>query len=331
MTADLCKRASWGLCIPLLLMSGCGYIGEPLPPLLNIPGKGSNLAAVERGANLIIHVSLPTLTTEGVAIKRTVHLDLRIGVKSGGSTNPQDWAPQAKAIGGAAIANGVAEYHVPAAEWVGKQVLIAAKVIGANGRDSGWSDPIELTVIAPLEQPRELTAEAVPQGVRLTWQAAGGTFAILRRGPDEDAFREIGRATKTEYIDSSIVFGKSYRYLVQTVAKAGTGEAQSELSKEIDITPLDTFAASAPTGLTAVPSTSSVELAWERNPEPTVTGYRVYRATGDGPFQPIGDLQTLPTYSDRTAEPGKKYRYAVTAVKSNKVESKMSAVVEAGI
>lgn len=329
MTRDSRSRAwAGGLSLLLLLWSGCGYIGEPLPPLLNIPGRGENLAAVQRGATIIVHVTLPTLTTEGVVIKQNVRLDLRIGPKPAGSYKIETWAAAAKAVGGASVANGLAEYHIPSAEWTGKQVLLAIRIVGANGRDAGWSTPTELTVVPPPEQPRDLTGEAVPQGVRLTWHAAAANFAILRRGADEQGYSEVGRSPRPEYIDTTVEFGKPYRYLVQSIAKAGAGEAQSELSAEFAITPLDTFPAAPPAGLTAVPSTASVELAWERSPERAVVGYRVYRASGNGPLERLADAVALPAYSDHKIEAGKTYRYAVSAVKGNQVESKVSDPVE---
>src|ERR1700690_291115 len=85
---------------PLLFLCGCGYIGEPLPPLMNIPGRGDNLAAVQRGANIIAHVTLPGYTTEGVVLKQSVRLDLRIGPKPSGAFNAVAWAAGAKPVGG---------------------------------------------------------------------------------------------------------------------------------------------------------------------------------------------------------------------------------------
>jgi hypothetical protein len=254
---------------PLLFLCGCGYIGEPLPPLMNIPGRGDNVAAVQRGiehhcARHFAHFDHRRV----VLIKQSVRLDLRIGPKPDGSFNAVAWAAGAKAVGGGTIANGIAEYRIPATEWIGKQVSIAVKMIGANGRDAGWSAPAELTVVAPPEQPRDLSAEAVPQGVRLTWHGSGSAFAVLRRGPDEPDYRALGRSPKPEYIDATAEFGKPYRYLVQSMVKVGEGEAQSELSSEAAITPVDTFPPAAPAGLTAVPSTASVELVWERSTEP---------------------------------------------------------------
>ncbi len=313
----------------LLLLWGCGYIGQPLPPLMNIPGPGENLTAVQRGSTIIAHVALPTLTTEGVLIKQSVRLDLRIGPKPGGGYQAEAWAAGAKAVGGATTANGIAEYSIPAAEWVGKQVLLAVKIVGANGRDAGWSLPAELTVVAPPEQPHDLSAEAVPQGVRLTWHGAGSAFLVLRRGPEEKDYQMLGRSPVPEYIDATAEFGKRYSYLVQSLVKVGSGEAQSDLSNEMVITPLDTFPSAAPVGLAAVPSTASIELVWERSTEPNVIGYRVYRALGNGAFERLSDTQELPAYSDHKIETGKTYRYAVTAVKSNQVESKLSEPVEA--
>jgi len=295
---------------------------------MNIPGRAESLAAVQRGSNIILHFTLPTLTTEGQVMKQSVHLDLRIGPKPEGQYNLADWAAHAKAAGSGSSANGVAAYQIPAAEWIGKQVMLTAKVIGANGRDAGWSNPTTISVVAAPEQPRDLAAEAAPQGVHLTWHGAGTAFAVFRRGPDEKEYQPLARSDKPAWTDSTIQFGKPYSYMVQTVVKAGEGEAQSELSNAAGITPLDTFPPAVPAGLTGVPSTNSVELVWERNTDANLAGYRVYRALGGGTFELIADTQELPAYSDRKIESGKTYRYAITAVKKNGKESAQSQPIE---
>ena len=321
------KKAIGGL-VPLLMWSGCGYVGEPLPPLMNIPARVTDLAAVQRGSRVIAHFTAPTLTTEGVVLKQDVEFDLRIGPKPAGAFQAQAWAASAKSGGPGALENGRAEYQIPASEWTGKEVAVAVKAIGAKGRDAGWSNPVVLTIVPPLERPTDLRGETVPHGVHLTWHAAGKDFRIFRRGPDEKAFAPAGHADQPEWTDDKIEYGKTYRYIVQAFAKTGQGEAESDLSDEAQITPADTFPPAMPAGLTAVPSTASIELAWERNTEPGITGYRVYRAPGNGPFGRLADTEQIPSYSDRKIEPGKVYRYAVSALKGNGLESKMSAPVE---
>jgi fibronectin type 3 domain-containing protein len=119
---------------------------------------------------------------------------------------------------------------------------------------------------------------------------------------------------RREYLDASAAYGRSYRYLVQAIQPAGSVDAESDLSTPVDITPIDRFPPAVPSGLTAVAGNESIELAWEPNQEPDLAGYRVYRAAGDGPLLPLGDLIAAPSYSDRKVESGKRYRYAVSSV-----------------
>ncbi len=71
------------------VLAGCGYSGEPKPPSLKRPMKVSNLAAVERGARIIVTFELPQETTEGLPITGTPDIELRIGAV------PVPWNQQA--------------------------------------------------------------------------------------------------------------------------------------------------------------------------------------------------------------------------------------------
>lgn len=312
-----------------LLLSGCGYIGEPLPPLLNIPARVADLSGVQRGSRIIVHFTVPVLTTEGVVLKQVMTMDLRAGPKPGGAFDANTWAASAKPAGQGEIENGRATYRIDATHWIGQEVALAVKTTGANGRDAGWSNPVSLTVVPPPEEPSDLRAEGVPHGVRLAWKGSGNDFGIFRQAPDEQHLSLIAHSDKPEWTDTAIQYGKPYRYVVQAFVKAGQGKAESERSNEARITPEDTFPPAVPTGLTAVPSTSSIELAWDRVVEPDLAGYRVYRSLAGGPFQRIADTPESPSYSDRSIESGKVYRYEVSAVKRNGLESKLSAAVEA--
>jgi len=60
-------------------------------------------------------------------------------------------------------------------------------------------------------------------------------------------------------------------------------------------------------------ASASIELSWDRSPEPDVAGYRIYRGAPGVDFERLAEIPPSPAYSDRTAEPAKLYRYAVTA------------------
>src|ERR1700693_2699831 len=63
----------------VLLLDGCGVVGDVLPPALNLPTKATDMTVVEHGSKLVIGFKLPLMTTEGQLIRRQPGIDLRIG------------------------------------------------------------------------------------------------------------------------------------------------------------------------------------------------------------------------------------------------------------
>jgi len=216
-----------------------------MPPFANVPSRVGNLAALQRGDKVIVQFSVPTLTTEGQPLKPPVTLELRIG----------DRHPAAPAVN-----NGIARYEIPAVEWTGKDVTIAARVVGSNGKDSGWSTPYTVSVVPPPDVPHDIVAASAAAGVRLTWQAKGEHFHVLRLGGKETGYSlAAADVTQNEWVDSAAEFGQPYSYLVQTfVPLPGGKEAQSDLPEAKSITP-EAPAPGVPTGLRAVPAATSIE------------------------------------------------------------------------
>ena len=311
-----------------LLTGGCGYVAGPLPPLANIPARVSDLAAVQRGDKLIVQFTVPHLTTEGVAIKQAPTFDLRIGpgpIPFVAGT----WASEAKRIPPVTAAAGTtARYDVPCAEWTGKGVSAAVRVVGANGKDAGWSNFAIVEVIAPPAQPVDVRAEMTRAGLRLTWRAAGAHFRVLRAVPPSDQYTQVAEVTQPEWTDKSVEIGTRYRYLVQTfVPQNDNREAQSNLSEPLEVTP-EAVAPPAPVGLRGVAGANSIELAWEPGDESDIKGYRVYRALPGGAFERIAESGGVPTYSDHAVEHGRTYRYAVSAVGTTGKEGPHSAPLD---
>jgi hypothetical protein len=308
-------------------LSGCGYLAGPLPPLANIPARATDLAAVQRGSKLIVQFTAPALTTEGVAIKQPPTFDLRIGP---GPIPFSDagWAANARRIPPVATAAGTARYEIPCAEWTGQGVSIAVRVVGANGKDAGWSNFAIAEVIAPPDRPAALRAEMTRDGLRLAWQANGRHFRVLRALPNAEKFDQVAEVTDSAWTDKAAQVGTLYRYLVQTfVPQNDHRAAESDLSDPLEVTP-EPIPPAAPAGLRAVAAPNSIELAWDAADESDIRSYRVYRAPAGGAFERIAETGAIPTYSDHTAEHGKPYRYSVAAVGTTGKEGPQSPPLE---
>ena len=294
-----------------VFFAGCGSVGEPLYPALNIPMQVSDLVAVERGDRIAIYFTIPPLTTEGLVVRAIGSVDLRVGVNPSGGFNVDQWAAAAKRIDFPAPSQpGPQQATVPVQEFIGKEVVVAVRAGNTRGRMSAWSNVYTVAIEQPLIKPADFKAEGSPQGVRLTWNAPNeNSFRVFRKTDQEREPSMLATADKPEYVDASTEYGKAYEYYVQAVHD----KTESDVAGPAAITPKDEFPPAVPTGLTVSAGVGAIELAWERNTEPDLKEYRVYRADDNGPFVQIAEGLEGPSYSDRKIESGKHYRYRVAA------------------
>jgi hypothetical protein len=307
-------------------LTGCGYVGQPLPPALKNPMRVTDLAAVERGSKIIIQFTVPKRTTEGLPVPLNADIELRIGAAPAGAFQMNDWLSDSDRVPNIQRDEPVARVEYPAAKYYGKSVVIAVQVHSPKGRSAGWSNFENLSVIPALPAPEALVATDAPDAVHLEWRAAASGFRIFRRAPDDTSVTQIGSSTAPSYTDNTIEYGKTYEYFVQSVAKTDTKDAESDISARVQFTPTDKFPPAVPTGLSAVPGARTIELAWERNAEKDFASYSVYR---NG--RKIAEELTAPSYSDKDAQPGTKYQYQVSALDMAGNESAKSPAIETGI
>jgi hypothetical protein len=311
----------------MLALAGCGYIGEPQYPALNIPTAVGDLSAVQRGDHLLVVFSIPPLTTEGVVLRTIGEIELRIGPNHTNPFSVNEWAASAQRETVPPPAKpGLVETNVPIQSFVGQDVVVMVRVANAKGRYSQWSNPQTVSIGTPLVKAADLTPTAVAEGVRLQWKAPGDShFRIYRRTEKELTPSQLGTSDSQEYVDKTTEYKKRYEYYVQ----AFDGANESEITGPVEITPEDIFPPVVPTGLTATAGINAIELAWERNSEKDFKEYRVYRAVEDGPFAKVAEGLTGPNYSDHQVESGKHYKYAVSAVDELGHESERSAPITA--
>jgi hypothetical protein len=314
----------------VLLMSGCGYVGDPLPPALHIPRKVTDLRVLQRDDRVVIQFTVPELTSEDLPLKLG-KVDLRAGPYAKEPFDPAGWEAQAKALDTSALKPGPAVVECPAPEWKGQEVFLRVRIISDKKKDGGWSDFAILRVIAPLAKPEGLQAVAVAQGVRLSWtgpkEPAGLTFRIRRRA-GAGGVEDVAKAAAYDWVDTATRYGETYEYSVQSTLDAGGARAESAASDPVSIVPVDRFPPAVPSRLTAMPGPSSIELSWDPNTETDFAGNYVYRAAGDGAFERVGALITTPSLSDKDVRPGVRYRYAISSVDQLGNESARSNAVE---
>ena len=269
-------------------LAGCGYIGDPQPPALNIPMQVMDLQAEQVGAKIKLRFTIPDLTTEQLPVT-----DVTVDLRGGDAPIPV------------------------AAGWVGQEIAFFVRLQNAKGRYSAPSNQVVRRVVAPVATPAAFTAKPARDGMALAWAGAGESWLVFRDGA------QVASVTKAEYLDAAVEVGKSYRYQVQAAVKAGEGVAVSERTAEMAVTHADTFAPAQLAGLNVIASTNANELSWERSTESDLKHYRVWR---DGEL--LADAVEIPAYTDRTAASGKKYSYAVSAVDTYGNESTKSQPVE---
>jgi fibronectin type 3 domain-containing protein len=119
--------------------------------------------------------------------------------------------------------------------------------------------------------------------------------------------------------DKDVENGTTYFYVVRSVIDVAGTLLEGINSHEVQAIPVDLTPPVPPRELVAIPFDWGIELRWERNEEPDVAGYYIYRKV-DGEIFPqcINERMTKEvSYRDERVSPNKKYHYFVTAVDSS--------------
>jgi len=313
-------------CVPFLLLAGCGYVGPVQPPSPEIPAVITNLALVERGDKIIATFDTPPRTLDSVAITKFSHIDLRVGpaaqppdadksfeVEPPPPSDKED--PQPKPIA----------YSLDVADYAGQRIAVFVRTaMKKNGHFSGWSNKAVLQVIPPLEKP-VVHAEGSGTGIVLTWAHTAATqYIVQRQSPNDKQPLEIASVNEDKYVDVSASYDTDYRYSVT----GKTGNAESLPSAPVTANFPDIYPPAVPAGLTAQIGPDSIDLAWQRDTEADLQGYYIYRSVDNGPFQRLGDLVPLPTYTDHAVEHGKTYGYKISAIDKKGNQSAQSSLTE---
>jgi len=333
------RPAIAGLCLPLLMMAGCGMVAAPAPPSLKLPQPVDDLTAQRTGNQVALHWTMPKRTTDKVLLvgKQRAQVCRRVGSGPCSTLGNFAFAPEASASFvdhlSAALTSGAAQ-----------PLVYTVELFNSVGRSAGPSN--EAVTAAGTAPPRveDLRARAQSDGVVLSWIPTGRNETIrIHRVLDEKTTAptqqtlEFSGTDEGRVLDRDAALDHTYAYTVQRVEKitmrGQTVEVGGPASKPMRIDARDLFPPATPTGLQAVadPEARAIDLSWQPDAEADLAGYRVYRREAGTSAQPqrvSGDVEAAPSFHDTSAQPGHSYEYSVSAVDKDGNESPRSAGVE---
>jgi len=344
-----------------LALAGCGMPGAPQPPSLQLPNRVEDLTAVRAGDQVSLTWTMPTRTTDKVALKGPIAAHVCRGQNSAAHCNVAatlELAPGADAAFTDALPTDLASGQP-------RPFTYFVELVNRKGRSAGLSNGAEILAGQAPAAVTGLTAEVRKEGVVLQWTPAppGSPPTAVRllrtrvgdlttpaqkpgqgplASPSEPTQRNLlvaagdaGRA-----LDSDIHFGESYEYraqrLVRITESGQTLELASIVSAPIRVDAADIFPPAVPQGLAAVATAGengnppAIDLSWQPVTDANLAGYIVYRRENSGDWQRISPAQPVdgPGFHDANVQPGHTYEYAVSAIGQNGRESARSAETE---
>ena len=301
-----------------LFAVSCGYVGDPLPPALNIPQPVQDLRAQQVESSIEASFTIPLKTTENLTITDIAAVEIRVGRMPEAGWNQDAWAAAAKAIAVDANKPGPAETSFDVREFAGQEVVLAVRMANRKGRSSAWSNLVTLRVETPVITPADFVADSAPDGAILSWKGYDGPVIVYRDGA------VVGEGFGGKFADPRALLGKTYNYEIQARGDKAQGRKTGPKALAVE----DRFPPAAPTGLNVVAAAGTLELSWNPNPEADILGYAVLRALADGSFAPVANQLDAPAFTDRDVRRGARYRYKVTALDLRKNQSGTSQEVE---
>jgi hypothetical protein len=348
----------------LLVLAGCGAPGEPVAPTPPTPTAITDLAARQAGDGVQLTFTMPTKTVRGERLTEAPAVEvLRGAARPDGSPDTGSFRV-VDTIPGALVGKYETDDHFQFLSPIspeeirahpGRTLVYRVRTRVSKKRASADSNPVAVRVFPVPERIASIQAKVNEASIDLSWPAVTQTsgsdpvtvteYHVYRGELDprahdpatKDVLHEkwiapltmLGTSNAPEYRDTQFEFGKTYVYVVRSVANAEGKPLESSDCEPLVLTPADVFPPATPQGLVAAvvsggnEAIPEVDLSWSINAETDLAGYHVYRSeTENDKGKPVTpDLLLSPAYRDTTVALGHRYWYRVTAVDRSGNES----------
>lgn len=329
------------LALVVLIASGCGKRGVPIPPKERVPQR-IELQGFQRGNQVILSWKMPARNAAKTSVLNIARADIyRLAepATSPLTLSEEEFANRstliaAMPIGDADFGNKTLQYK-DALEFAGQAARLryAIRFVNASGQKAAFSNSLLIEPASKIAAaPMQLTAEPSQEAIRLRWlppttnidQTSPASilgYNVYRSNSMTQAAKLLNKTpvTGTSFDDEFFDFDKPYYYFVRAVS-VGTGAepVESAESNLLTFKAVDTFAPSSPTAITLAAAPGTISIFFAVNPEKDVVGYSIYRSEDrQMPLEKwtrvTTELLKTNTFQDTRVESAKTYYYYLTA------------------
>jgi hypothetical protein len=293
------------LCL-VLLLTGCGRVGAPLPPFIRVPEKVTDLAVRQDGNDIIVTWTNPAKYIDGSQATDLAQIQIRA-----------DDAVMIKVQATTAGQSQTVTLPVGAAVNVNRSFSVIAETAG--GKLSQVSNIVSIAPVAVPGKILNLRGAVDQRRITLTWDKPqvhpelADAYRVSRIAPAETQV-----VSDTRYDDLRYRPGEMYTYDVTAMRGMVPGIGPESVSVLIQ----DKTPPQVPSGLDIVVSETGAFVTWSANAESDLAGYHVFRngmALGD-------KLIATNSFFDSDYRSG--FSYAVSAVDEFGNESAQSASIK---
>ncbi len=321
------KRAIFAVAGTILMLAGCGYKNDPVPPQAVVPMAIEDLRYEIGDGGVKLSWTYPIKTLKGGAIENISDFQLYqvgIPVKEYCDSCPIPFT-KPKILPGGPSYDGEQRRI---ANFTTKGMKRGYKYFFKVTSRTSWlasspdSNIVSFVYSMPPAAPTQLRGQTSASAVVLSWNPVtrlrnGGAllgpvrYQVLRNG-----VKIANPTAETQFYDKTIENGKNYHYTVQAVMSYAGESVSGEISTPVIIQSQDTVAPKTPENLRAVTTAKGIKVFWDPSNDNDLGEYRIYRRAANEKeyilLESIKPIYTL--YSDNTADNNIRYYYIVTAV-----------------
>jgi hypothetical protein len=341
-------------CLLIFSVSGCGKIGDPLPPIPRAPLIIEELNVTQQGTQLILSFPL-VRTTRSPKLQRVDIYRLVESVNNPAGLSQEAFSARAgllTSIEQIPDKTSTVTYRDPLdlkSSVRNVRYRYAIRLVNAAGQAADLSNYATIEPLLDLSlPPTGLKVIQSEKQIELNWTppaanesgvspANVAAYNLYRQTGDSIVKLNAEPLTATRFIDRNFQFGVNYQYTARALSllpgNASLSAAiESNESLPLVHTPKDTFPPVAPGPVTIASIGGIVSLFWPLNLETDIGGYNIYRSEAEN-TPPEGWVKLNPqlhrtaSLRDDRVQVGKQYFYQITAVDIYGNESGRSATV----